>query len=313
MAASPVTVRATETSDSSHALWWSNVHQEAIPAEAVNRIAERGSAYKTPSVGYDWDADEMVPGEMWVWFDGYLSFADVNEANDYVNSYRPLMVEDGSRTVPIVVPEGYKSVSVLVEKAFHYEDDFDAESLYSWWSMRAENSRDWIGDSSGAYSFTVDCNGTEYTECWAEVFPTDMGVDMVTMVVPQQYDGDLTYTVYGAKLENGEAVKDEMSYITLYLQGGSGSAAQPVVSAADPQPTEPAADPQQPADPTADPQPVATQPQGTTYVTKSGDSLMKIAKELDGDKNLWTTIYELNRDLIKNPNVIYANMQLQLP
>ena len=40
---------------------------------------------------------------------------------------------------------------------------------------------------------------------------------------------------------------------------------------------------------------------------------MKIAKELYGDKNLWTAIYELNKDLIKNPNVIYANMQLQLP
>lgn len=311
MAASPVTVRATMTMDASRSddPWWADIPE--VPAEAVNRIAQRGGAYTIPSVGIiDWETDEIGPGEMQVAFDRY-------RYGDYMDDLAGARIEQSSgRTVSTEVPAGYKSVSVYVD---------ESEGMQSYWTMRAENSRDWIRDDGAEYSdvfsFTVDCNGTAYTECWADLVVWGISDYVVTMVVPQQYDGDLTYTVYGAKLENGEYVKDETSYITLYLQGDNSSTAQPVVPAADPQPTEPAADPQpavpasdpQPAVPVPDPQPVTTQSSGTTYVTKSGDSLMKIAKELYGDKNLWTTIYELNKDLIKNPNVIYANMQLQLP
>lgn len=50
-----------------------------------------------------------------------------------------------------------------------------------------------------------------------------------------------------------------------------------------------------------------------TYVTKAGDNLSKIAKELYGDKEKWRDIYELNKDQIKDPNVIFANQTLILP
>ena len=50
-----------------------------------------------------------------------------------------------------------------------------------------------------------------------------------------------------------------------------------------------------------------------TYVTKTGDNLSKIAKELYGDKEKWRDIYELNKDQIKDPNVIFANQTLILP
>lgn len=50
-----------------------------------------------------------------------------------------------------------------------------------------------------------------------------------------------------------------------------------------------------------------------TYVTKAGDNLSKIAKELYGDKEKWRDIYELNKDQIKDPNVIFANQALILP
>lgn len=51
----------------------------------------------------------------------------------------------------------------------------------------------------------------------------------------------------------------------------------------------------------------------TTYKVVKGDSLYKIAKSKLGDGNKWKEIYELNKDKIKNPNVIQVGMVLKLP
>ncbi len=50
-----------------------------------------------------------------------------------------------------------------------------------------------------------------------------------------------------------------------------------------------------------------------TYVIKSGDSLWKIAKSVLGDGGRWKEIYDLNRDKIKNPDVISIGKELRLP
>ena len=50
-----------------------------------------------------------------------------------------------------------------------------------------------------------------------------------------------------------------------------------------------------------------------TYVVQSGDSLSKIAKELLGDAARWPEIYELNKDQIENPDLIYPGQELRLP
>ena len=49
------------------------------------------------------------------------------------------------------------------------------------------------------------------------------------------------------------------------------------------------------------------------YVVVSGDSLSKIAKREYGDANKWKQIFEANRDIIKDPNLIYPGQQLKLP
>ena len=50
-----------------------------------------------------------------------------------------------------------------------------------------------------------------------------------------------------------------------------------------------------------------------TYVVKSGDSLSKIAKEVLGDAGRWPEIFELNKDQIKDPNLIYPGQEFKLP
>ncbi len=50
-----------------------------------------------------------------------------------------------------------------------------------------------------------------------------------------------------------------------------------------------------------------------TYVVVEGDSLSRIAKRQYGDGNKWSRIYEANRDLIKDPDLIYPGQRLRIP
>jgi len=62
--------------------------------------------------------------------------------------------------------------------------------------------------------------------------------------------------------------------------------------------------------------PASTQPtfgSSTTYIVVKGDSLSKIAKREYGDANKWRTIYEANKDLIKDPDLIYPGQELKIP
>jgi nucleoid-associated protein YgaU len=66
------------------------------------------------------------------------------------------------------------------------------------------------------------------------------------------------------------------------------------------------------------PSPATTDPivgtrAGRTYTVVQGDSLSKIAKHEYGDANKWPTIYEANRDLIKNPDLIYPGQSFRIP
>lgn len=59
-------------------------------------------------------------------------------------------------------------------------------------------------------------------------------------------------------------------------------------------------------------EPEATAPASPTeYVVKPGDNLTKIA-QANGIAD-WKEIYNLNKDVIKNPNLIYPNQKLKMP
>ena len=53
--------------------------------------------------------------------------------------------------------------------------------------------------------------------------------------------------------------------------------------------------------------------QEKTYTVKSGDCLWNIAKSLLGSVSRYTEIYNLNKDKIKNPNLIYPGQVLRIP
>jgi nucleoid-associated protein YgaU len=49
------------------------------------------------------------------------------------------------------------------------------------------------------------------------------------------------------------------------------------------------------------------------YTVKSGDSLSKIAQQQYGDSTKWRKIFEANKDLIKDPNLIHPGQKLKIP
>ncbi len=50
-----------------------------------------------------------------------------------------------------------------------------------------------------------------------------------------------------------------------------------------------------------------------TYTVKPGDSLSKISKELYGDPNRYTKIFDANRDVLSDPNQISPGQTLKIP
>lgn len=50
-----------------------------------------------------------------------------------------------------------------------------------------------------------------------------------------------------------------------------------------------------------------------TYTVVAGDSLSKIAKKLLGDGNRWRDIHALNKDTVKNPDLIRPGQVLKIP
>lgn len=54
-------------------------------------------------------------------------------------------------------------------------------------------------------------------------------------------------------------------------------------------------------------------PQYSTYTVKSGDTLSGIAKTHLGSASKWQDIYNLNKDIISNPNLIYPGQKIKIP
>ena len=54
-------------------------------------------------------------------------------------------------------------------------------------------------------------------------------------------------------------------------------------------------------------------PEGKYYTVKSGDSLSKIAKEVYGDPLKYGVIFEANKPMLKDPDLIYPDQVLRIP
>jgi hypothetical protein len=58
---------------------------------------------------------------------------------------------------------------------------------------------------------------------------------------------------------------------------------------------------------------VNPEPEAKFYEVKKGDSLSKIAKEYYGDPMKYPVIFEANKPMLKDPNLIYPGQVLRIP
>jgi nucleoid-associated protein YgaU len=56
-----------------------------------------------------------------------------------------------------------------------------------------------------------------------------------------------------------------------------------------------------------------TQSPTRTHTVKKGESLSKIAKRVYGDAQQWRRIYDANRDIVSDPDLIHPGQVLKLP
>ena len=49
------------------------------------------------------------------------------------------------------------------------------------------------------------------------------------------------------------------------------------------------------------------------YVIKSGDTLSAVAKQFYGDANKYNAIFEANREVIRDANLIFPGQKLRIP
>jgi nucleoid-associated protein YgaU len=57
----------------------------------------------------------------------------------------------------------------------------------------------------------------------------------------------------------------------------------------------------------------APRAEGGSYTVVKGDTLSKIAKHFYGNATQWKRIYEANKDVIKNPDLIYPGQTFKIP
>ncbi|MEE4177048.1 MAG: peptidoglycan-binding protein LysM [Bacteroides sp.] len=55
------------------------------------------------------------------------------------------------------------------------------------------------------------------------------------------------------------------------------------------------------------------EPEGRYYTVKKGDFLSKIAREMYGDANKYPIIFEANKPMLKDPDLIYPGQVLVIP
>ncbi len=55
------------------------------------------------------------------------------------------------------------------------------------------------------------------------------------------------------------------------------------------------------------------EPEATFYTVQKGDYLSKIAKEVYGDPNKYMIIFEANKPMLKDPDLIYPGQVLRIP
>ena len=165
-----------------------------------------------------------------------------------------------------------------------------------------------VKDNASDIYNTLGQKADEYNLTLSDAIKTPWGDGMLAISDYQNtFDTAVSSTMDQLELLKGswQAVIDKMIEAS-NTQLSAQSAANSEITAA----TEQSQTVAEPTTPASDNKQTTTY---DTYTIKKGDTLSGIAKKKLGSSSRWREIYELNKDIIKNPNLIYANQKIKLP
>lgn len=167
-------------------------------------------------------------------------------------------------------------------------------------------------DKAAGFEADLRDNASVTFAAGAYVIPMDqVSANVIAMTMEPDVNDSNGYD--GTLVQFGLVSHDETSKnYPIYRYTGNNPRTTLVSNAAEPKPEpkpEPMPEPKPEPEPMPEPMPT---PEGS-YVVKAGDSLSKIAKTQLGDATKWNVIYQANKAIIKNANMIYIGQTLVIP
>lgn len=124
------------------------------------------------------------------------------------------------------------------KKVYMYRNKEASKNTEFSWDMAVENSTNWIkvapfgieeGKLTHLYDFTIIINGTPFTGCklyggaMGEYETSDgfSGEHCMFILVPQGYNGDITFSIYGNTLFGNSHVRNDFAKLTYQVSGHS--------------------------------------------------------------------------------------------
>ncbi len=181
--------------------------------------AKEETVYTLPTIKTSWETGVSVTQDIMM----QVVFSQTQRLTD------PEVIGWAEKQLPVVEGAEWKKVYMYRDKDASQNTDF-------WWDFNVEDSTKWkqvsqFGIEEGGlahlYDFSIIINGLEFSNC--KLYGGAMGdydtedgfsgEHCMFVLVPLGYTGDISFTVYGSKLENGTRVKNDAQSLTYFLSG----------------------------------------------------------------------------------------------
>ena len=227
-------------------------------------------------------------------------YGNINSIGANAISLQDTIVRSRTRPTAYVVPADVEWIDKLLYTLDrHGAEDYklnagSSAELQQYYYIEADGTKSCIADLRDSAKVTF--------EKGAYVIPMDQESGTIIGMLMEPDVGD-SARYNGTIYQNGLLKYDETTKnFPLYRYTGNDPRTTLVSNGTSAEPTQPT-QPEKPSQPAS----------SDTYTVVSGDSLWKIASKQLGNGNRWTEIYDLNKDTVKSPSVIFVGQILKMP
>lgn len=227
-------------------------------------------------------------------------YGNINSIGANAISLQDTIVRSRPRPTAYVVPADVEWIGKLLYTLDRHGAEYyklnagSSAELQQYYYIEADGTKSCIADLRDSAKVTF--------EKGAYVIPMDQESGTIIGMLMEPDVGD-SARYNGTIYQNGLLKYDETTKnFPLYRYTGNDPRTTLVSNGTSAEPTQPT-QPEKPSQPAS----------SDTYTVVSGDSLWKIASKQLGNGNRWTEIYDLNKDTVKSPSVIFVGQILKMP